>query len=132
MNTLKLELPWPPSVNRYWRHNRGRTHISAEGRRYRADVAAIIMAGMHQGLPFEGSVRLVGVMHPPDRRRRDLDNLLKAIFDALEFACVVKDDSQVVDIHIRFAKPEKGGKITLALFPIKEVSDGIQGNGGVE
>ena len=26
-----ITLPWPPSNNRYYRHNRGRTHVSAEG-----------------------------------------------------------------------------------------------------
>ncbi|ENT5007597.1 TPA: hypothetical protein ACHJJW_004316, partial [Escherichia coli] len=31
MNTYHITLPWPLSNNRYYRHNRGRTHISAEG-----------------------------------------------------------------------------------------------------
>ncbi|EPO9053998.1 hypothetical protein MLN25_04255, partial [Escherichia coli] len=26
MNTYSITLPWPPSNNRYYRHNRGRTH----------------------------------------------------------------------------------------------------------
>ncbi|EOL1204833.1 hypothetical protein ABL523_RS26715, partial [Escherichia coli] len=25
MNTYSITLPWPPSNNRYYRHNRGRT-----------------------------------------------------------------------------------------------------------
>ena len=29
---LRLTLPYPPSANRYWRHNRGITHLSAEAR----------------------------------------------------------------------------------------------------
>ncbi len=32
---------------------------------------------------------------PPDRRRRDLDNLLKSVLDALEHAGVYADDSQI-------------------------------------
>ncbi|MCN5217008.1 hypothetical protein MLZ72_23980, partial [Escherichia coli] len=28
MNTYSITLPWPPSNNRYYRHNRGRTHVS--------------------------------------------------------------------------------------------------------
>ncbi|EOM0303969.1 TPA: hypothetical protein ACWMGP_004937, partial [Escherichia coli] len=27
MNTYSITLPWPPSNNRYYRHNRGRTHV---------------------------------------------------------------------------------------------------------
>lgn len=33
--------------------------------------------------------------HPPDRRRRDLDNLQKPLLDALEYAGVYEDDSQI-------------------------------------
>nr|VXZ83311.1 Crossover junction endodeoxyribonuclease rusA [Klebsiella pneumoniae] len=36
----------PPSNNRYYRHNRGRTHISAEGQAYRDSVARIIKDSM--------------------------------------------------------------------------------------
>ncbi|HGU8496160.1 crossover junction endodeoxyribonuclease RusA, partial [Escherichia coli] len=39
MNTYHITLPWPPSNNRYYRHNRGRTHVSAEGQAYRDNVA---------------------------------------------------------------------------------------------
>jgi crossover junction endodeoxyribonuclease RusA len=39
----------------------------------------------------------------PDRRRRDLDNLLKAVQDALAHAGVYDDDSQIVDLRIRRA-----------------------------
>lgn len=33
-----LTLPWPPSVNRYWRAVNGRNILSAEGRAYRASL----------------------------------------------------------------------------------------------
>ncbi len=46
MNTYRITLPWPPSNNRYYRHNRGRTHISTEGQAYRDRVAQIIKDGM--------------------------------------------------------------------------------------
>ena len=108
---LTLELPWPPSVNRYWRHNRGRTHVSAEGRRYRADVAAIVASARIAGIPFRGAVRVLIRAYPPDRRRRDLDNLGKAVLDALEFAGVVEDDSQVCDLRIVRDEPVRGGRI---------------------
>ncbi|HAI9572109.1 TPA: hypothetical protein HL151_00045 [Escherichia coli] len=46
MNQYRISLPWPPSNNRYYRHNRGRTHISAEGQAYRDSVARIIKDSM--------------------------------------------------------------------------------------
>lgn len=78
MNTYYITLPWPPSNNRYYRHNRGRTHISAEGQVYRDNVARIIKGSMLDiGLAMPVKIRIE--CHMPDRRRRDLDNLQKPL-----------------------------------------------------
>ncbi|WP_052984272.1 crossover junction endodeoxyribonuclease RusA, partial [Shigella sonnei] len=96
MNTYSITLPWPPSNNRYYRHNRGRTHISAEGQAYRDNVTRIIKNAMLDiGLAMPVKIRIE--CHMPDRRRRDLDNLQKAAFDALTKAGFWLDDAQVVD-----------------------------------
>ena len=36
---IEITLPWPPTVNTYWRNFNGRTIISAKGREYRKAVA---------------------------------------------------------------------------------------------
>lgn len=78
MNTYSITLPWPPSNNRYYRHNRGRTHVSAEGQAYRDNVARIIKNAMLDiGLAIPVKIRIE--CHMPDRRRRDLDNLQKPL-----------------------------------------------------
>ncbi len=78
MNTYSITLPWPPSNNRYYRHNRGRTHISAEGQAYRDNVTRIIKNAMLDiGLAMPVKIRIE--CHMPDRRRRDLDNLQKPL-----------------------------------------------------
>lgn len=78
MNTYSITLPWPPSNNRYYRHNRGRTHVSAEGQAYRDNVARIIKSAMLDiGLAMPVKIRIE--CHMPDRRRRDLDNLQKPL-----------------------------------------------------
>ena len=59
MNTYSITLPWPPSNNRYYRHNRGRTHVSAEGQAYRANVARIIKNAMLDiGLAMPVKIRI--------------------------------------------------------------------------
>ncbi|MCB9838226.1 MAG: RusA family crossover junction endodeoxyribonuclease [Phycisphaeraceae bacterium] len=90
---LAIDLPYPPSVNHYWRRVGTRTLISREGRRHRRDVCAALAALGRA--PMTGRLSVSIVVHPPDRRRRDLDNLAKALLDALEHAGAYRDDSQI-------------------------------------
>ena len=113
-NTYSITLPWPPSNNRYYRHNRGRTHVSAEGQAYRDNVARIIKNAMLDiGLAMPVKIRIE--CHMPDRRRRDLDNLQKAAFDALTKAGFWLDDAQVVDYRVVKMPVTKGGRLELTI-----------------
>ena len=49
---------------------------------------------------------------PPDKRRRDLDNTLKAILDALQ-PWVYQDDSQVVELVVRRLPAVKPGRVVM-------------------
>ena len=101
-SAITLTLPWPPSVNRYWRTFQGRMIISAEGRSYRKAVAdqVLIQRGAKH---YEGKIRVVIEAFRPDNRRRDLDNLFKAVLDACTHAGVWADDSNIVDLRIYWA-----------------------------
>ena len=98
---LRTVLPWPPSVNHYWRRVGPRTLISREGRTFRRNVCALLGGGGPRKPPADGRVALAMDAFPPDRRRRDLDNLLKSVLDALEHAGVYADDSQVDLLLVR-------------------------------
>jgi crossover junction endodeoxyribonuclease RusA len=88
---LKFDLPWPPSINRYYRTYQGRMLISKDGREYRARVAEEL-DGVEQ-IPGRLSVEIHAF--PPDRRRRDLDNIQKALLDSIEHAGVIEDDANI-------------------------------------
>ena len=105
---VELELPYPPSVNHYWRRVGPRTLISRGGRAFRATVCAILAA---QGIqPLEGPLEVEIDLYPPDRRRRDVDNTQKALLDALEHGGLFLDDSQVVHLNTWKREPIEGGK----------------------
>lgn len=92
--TATVWLPWPPSVNHYW-GTRGKIRfIGAEGKAFRQATNVAWYATREQGF---GNARLVVsvVAYPPDRRKRDLDNILKAALDALTHARAYEDDSQI-------------------------------------
>ena len=108
METLTLEVPYPPSINHYWRRVGPRTLISKRGREFRREVCLILRT---RGVkPLRGAINVDVTIHPPDRRRRDADNILKALLDALEHGGAYEDDSQIVDLAIHKRYPIKGGK----------------------
>ena len=118
MNTYNITLPWPPSNNRYYRHNRGRTHISKEGEAYRDRVAEIIKNQMLD-ISITSPVKIRIECHMPDRRRRDLDNLQKAAFDALTKAGFWRDDQQVDDYRVKRMPVVKGGRLELTITKLE-------------
>lgn len=95
-----IVLPWPPSINHYWRHTRNGHYISQEGKAYRELVC---LACAQQDIRFGPHERLMVSIeaYPPDRRRRDLDNVLKSLLDSLQCAGVYDDDSQIDFLSIR-------------------------------
>lgn len=109
---MTLELPWPPSVNTYWRNWRGHMVISTAGRQYTKAVQEQVEKQGTQ--TYTGPIRVVIQAFRPDRRKRDLDNLLKATLDALTKAGAWEDDSQIVDLRIYWAG--MGGKLIVEIF----------------
>jgi len=122
---ITLVLPWPPSVNTYWRSPStgklaGRTLISERGRIYRREVAKRIIAA---GSPVSsgGRLEVAIIAEPPDRRRRDLDNLPKAILDALTHAGVIEDDSLIDDLRIVRGEVWPGGIVRVRIAALEPV-----------
>lgn len=108
------QLPFPPTMNTYWRHVGRRVLLSAKARQFRKDVVATIGDG-HRRMPYTESLFLTIVFYPPDQRRRDLDNLPKGLLDGLKYAGVYFDDSQVRRIDMKFGPVIKGGRTDVAV-----------------
>lgn len=113
---VSLTLPWPPSANRYWRHiairGKPRTLISAEGRAYRKAVADAVLI-QRGNKHLQGRLAVTIIAQPPDRRRRDIDNINKALLDALTHAGVYEDDGNIDFLASARASPVKGGRILI-------------------
>ena len=70
---IDLVLPYPPTVNTYWRRRGSTYFVSKVGERYRRDVALIVRQQQLK-LNLSGRPAIEIIAEPPDKRRRDLDN----------------------------------------------------------
>jgi len=110
-STLKATLPYPPTVNHYWLLGNKRLYISPEGRQYRRRVAGILV-----GAPtFLGRLSVEIGVHPPDHRKRDIDNVPKAVLDALQHAGLFDDDNQIDRLVVARAGVAKPGAVEVRI-----------------
>ncbi|GGN32339.1 RusA family crossover junction endodeoxyribonuclease [Deinococcus daejeonensis] len=106
-----IVLPWPPSVNRMWRSVRGRNILSKHGREYREAGLEALQAQAPRCWPADVRLSVSICVYPPDRRRRDLDNMPKAVLDLLTHGGVYGDDSQIDRLEIVRRECHPGGRV---------------------
>ena len=102
---MEIVIPYPPSVNTYWRSiGRGRVIISRRGREYREAVNSAVAECFKERdddpRPLLGRLEVVIKATMPDKRRRDIDNINKAALDALGYAGIYGDDNQIDDLRV--------------------------------
>lgn len=114
---ITIKLPWPPSANTYWRRNGGRYFISKAGMDFRASVLSCCW-DYKGSYPKDIKLQVLIEAYPPDKRRRDLDNILKGLLDALQFATVYQDDSQIDKLTVWRCLP-LDGSIVVTIAPIE-------------
>ena len=112
MDILRFELPWPPSINHYYLHTANGVILGAKGKRYRRD-AALLLHRLRDACGSEKRLSLTINAYPPDKRKRDLDNIVKAIQDALQYARVYHDDCQIDMLTVIRRNQVKDGAIQI-------------------
>lgn len=118
---MRLVLPFPPSVNTYYRSISRGGHataiISASGRAFRGVVKSAV-GFVHPDRRLTGRLSVTVELFPPDRRRRDIDNYIKALLDAITHAGVWEDDSQIDCISVFRCSRVAGGKTIVEIEEI--------------
>jgi crossover junction endodeoxyribonuclease RusA len=105
---LILDLPLPPSVNHYWGQHGHRRYVSKAGVAFKTQVSEYVI---DYRVPKLGTARLAMtvVLFPKDRRKQDIDNRIKALWDALADAGVFDNDEQIDTLFIERGEIKKGG-----------------------
>ncbi len=112
MSAQTFHLPRPPSTNTLYRNVTHDERVRAwrlgnklPGRlkteRYRTWLNA---AGWHvkaaRLVPLKGNIKIDILVARKDKRRRDLDNLVKPTQDLLVKHAIIEDDSLIDELHI--------------------------------
>jgi len=115
---IEIALPFPPSVNGYWRNviipakggqkMRAAVLISQEGREYAKQVERLCLRLGLARMRLGGDLVVSVALFPPDRRTRDVDNYSKALLDALTKAGVWCDDGQLSRLTVERMDADPG------------------------
>lgn len=109
-----FSIPYPPTTNNLFL-NVGKRRVRTKGYDNWTAAGAALIA-LQKPERVSGPFRLTLVANRPDRRRRDLDNIIKPTADLLTKAGVIADDSNAVEITARWADEIiAGGALTVTV-----------------
>lgn len=94
---------------------KGRRILSKKGRDYHKSVVESCKQQIGKAAAMIGRVRVIMLMFPPDKRRRDISNHVKAVEDGLTQAGIWKDDAQIYTEDIMRCPIMPGGMLTVLI-----------------
>ena len=120
MISRSVHLPYPPSTNRLWRYTKNGVYRTAKYVKYINDCKLL---HMHPGPPLDAPVRMEILAHPPDKRRRDLDNLSKSLCDLAIHLRLIEDDHWIHELYMRWEREEitQGVLMTVSTLDVSPV-----------
>lgn len=123
---FRLTLPFPPSVNTLYRHVGKNVVLSKQGREYAESVNDAVAEALEAGQMVPPPPHAVWLLAtPPDRRKRDLDNLPKRLLD-LVYRVFEIDDSQIIRMAAEWRKDGRAPGILVDIRPARLVNGVVQ------
>lgn len=119
---IVLNLPLPPSVNSYWGFSGHRRFLTKEANSFKRAVADYVL---EYRVPKLAKARLefTVTLHFKDRRANDIDNRVKALWDALVNANVFDDDSQIDILIVNRGAIKKGGGCLVCIDILDKIEE---------
>lgn len=116
-DAVSLSLPYPPAVNNLFFNVPGRGRVKSS--RYSAWLgeAGWMIAEQKPGRVM-GEYEADILAYRPDKRRRDLDGIIKPLLDCLVAYRVTGDDSLARKITIAWAEGGEGVTVTVRPFEV--------------
>jgi crossover junction endodeoxyribonuclease RusA len=131
---ITLILPYPPSVNNYKKV--GRIVRTKSGKTYQQRVNTHQTSGYYYDVYMLSKSQMTTewgksahsatisydvrvTLHPPDKKRRDIDNVLKVLLDSLVHAKIIFDDSQITRLFVEKLYTLNQGKVFVTISEIE-------------
>lgn len=114
-----ITTPIPPSVNHYIEGGGKHRHKSSEAVAFTESVHLFLNTLDVIPAPDKAGVAVQIAVYLPNKRRRDLDNLLKLLLDSFE-GYLYSDDGQIASILIYRAGYDKANPRCELLFSMVE------------
>ena len=124
-STVKGKLLYPPSINKYYlnRTIRSRTGKIVKPRlpavqKYVTDCLLLLKMQKINSIDAE-KLQVELFIYPPDKKRRDLDNVCKVILDTLQRAGVYTDDYKIWKLTISRKEVRQYGEVEFFITSIE-------------
>lgn len=114
----KLNLPYPPSANRALVLSKGKIHRNKKLDSFFSYVWAEVLKTKCPSFPLEKRLAIEIYLYPPDKRMHDIDNRVRAVFNALQAVGVVENDFQFETLHVERRSTTSGGACEVYLDEI--------------
>ncbi len=117
MLVLKLSQIPVPKTNRYIRRKGGKVFKPPRVKNW--EVRALWeLRQQYKGDPIDKKISVDITLILPNHRKRDIDNMLKSLWDVLEKAGVIKNDNLIYEVRTvkRIEKGNQGVEIRIKEF----------------
>jgi crossover junction endodeoxyribonuclease RusA len=119
---MRIELPYPPSLNTCFQNIPGRGRaITPRYREWLNEAMWIIKSQKPAKFDVEVSIS-IGIV-APDKRSRDIDNLIKPCLDVLVKALVIKDDSSKYVRKVSAQWIASGPPCVVLITPFEDIGE---------
>lgn len=113
MTTITLDTV-PPSLNSAYKKYRNRVVLSQRAK----DFKQLVLESAPEGLePMQGPIKMEVSLQFRGGRKRDLDNYLKVLIDALK-GVYFGDDDQIYEVRAKKGLRSQEDKVEVAINPI--------------
>ncbi len=118
LSGFTIFLPFPIPVNNLFNNTKRGRVISPRYKAWREEADALYLTQRRPTVVL-GPYKFLLEVQRPDKRRRDISNLIKSVEDQLISYGLMEDDSSAVEVCARWVDEDLGGMSRITITPVE-------------